>query len=124
MKLGDMRLGAAEIGGADLHARSAEREGCGDTAGIGNAAGGDHRNLHRVGDLRHEREGADLRGDIGLEEHAAMASGFGALGDDCVDAALGEPDRFLDARGGAQDFATGGFDAWQGVLAPAGRNES
>ena len=106
-----MRLGAAEIGGADLHARRAEREGCGDTAGIGNAAGGNHRDLHGVGDLRNEREGAHLRGDIGLEEHAAMTAGFGALGDDGVDAALGEPDCFLDARGGAQDLAAGRFDA-------------
>ena len=52
-----------------------------------------------------------LRGDVGLEEHAAMTAGFRALGDDGVDAAFGEPDRFLDARGGAQDFAAGRFDA-------------
>jgi hypothetical protein len=42
-----------------------------------------------------------------------MTAGLGALGDDRVNATLGEPDRFLDARGGAYDFAAGGFDASQ-----------
>ena len=27
-------------------------------------AGGDHRQLHRIDDLRNEREGAGLRGDV------------------------------------------------------------
>ena len=38
----------------------------------------------------HQRQRADLRGDVGLDEHAAMAAGLGALRDDGVDAALGE----------------------------------
>ena len=63
--------------------------------------------LHRLDDLLHQREGADLRGDIGLEEHAAMAAGLGALRDDRIDAALGEPQRFAARRRRADDLAAG-----------------
>jgi len=54
---------------------------------------------------------ADFRGDVGLEERAAMTSGLRALGDDGVNAPLGKPDGFLDARGRAQDFAADSLDA-------------
>ena len=53
--------GQQQVGGADLHARRAERERRRDAARIGDAAGRDHRHLHRIDDLRHQRERADLR---------------------------------------------------------------
>ena len=55
-------------------------------APVADAACGDHRHFHRLDDLLHQRERADLRGDIGLEEHAAMTAGFCALRDDRIDA--------------------------------------
>ena len=82
-------FGTKQIGGADLHARSAKGEGRGDAAAVGDASGGDDRQRHGIDDLRHQRERPDLRCDIGFEEHAAMATGLGALGNDDVDAMLG-----------------------------------
>ena len=42
------RLGAQQVGGADLHAGGAERQGRGDAARVGDAAGGDDRHPHRA----------------------------------------------------------------------------
>ena len=105
MQRRDRGLRATEIGGAELHAGSAEHERRRDRAPVADAAGGDHRHLHRLDDLLNQREGADLRGDIGLEEHAAMAAGLRPLRDDCIDAALGEPQGLAQRRGRADDFA-------------------
>src|SRR6185503_15362620 len=69
------------------------------------------RNLHRTEDGAHQSEGADLHSDIRLEEHAAMPSRLCALGDDCVDAALGEPQPLAEARRAAQDLAARRLDA-------------
>ena len=59
----------------------------------------------------HQSQRADLRGDVGLDEHAAMAAGLGALRDDGVDAALGEKLRFAQRRGRADDLAARSLDA-------------
>ena len=63
-------------------------------------AGGDHRHRHRIDDLRHQREGARLRGDVVAEKDAAMAARLIALRDDRIDAALLQPARFGDCRRG------------------------
>ena len=86
---------AAQIGAADLHAGRAERKRRRDAAPVGDAAGRDHRHLHRIDHLRHQRKRAGLLGDIVGQEHAAMAAGLRALRDDDVGAVLLQPDRFL-----------------------------
>ena len=48
---GDHGFRAEEIGGADLHRRSTQRETCHDPTGIADAASRDHRDLDRVRDL-------------------------------------------------------------------------
>ena len=60
-----------------------------------------------VYDLLHQGEGADLRGDVSLEEHAAMAAGLRPLRDNRIDTALGENQRFAARGGRADDFASG-----------------
>ena len=120
----NLRFRAPEIGRADLHAGGAERERCRDAARVGDGAGGDDRHLHGIDDLRHQRESAGLRGDVVGQEHAAMAAGLVALRDDRVDAALFEPARFGDGRGGADDHATCGLDPLAASAAPATRNGS
>ena len=64
------------------------------SAPIRDAARGNDGNPDCVDDLRHERQRADLRGDVGRQEHAAMTAGLGALGDDRIHPMLLEPDRF------------------------------
>jgi hypothetical protein len=113
--------GAPKAIRADLHGRRAKREGGSDATRIGDAACGDDRDWHRVDDLRHERECADLGIDVCLDEHAAVASGLGALDNDDIGAVLIEPARLLGARRRAQDFAAGGLDApklwcWQAEM--------
>jgi hypothetical protein len=51
------------------------------------------RHLHRIDDLRNERERAGLRGDVVAQEDAAMAAGLVALRDHGIDAACFEPAR-------------------------------
>ena len=46
---------------ADLRSACAERECCGESAAVGDAAGRDHRHRHGVDHLRHERERPDER---------------------------------------------------------------
>ena len=57
--------------------------------------------LDRIDDLRNQREGADLGGDIVGEEHAAVAARLIALRDHGVDAVLLQPDRLGGDGGGA-----------------------
>ena len=121
---GHLGFRAAQIGGADLHARRPQRERRRDAAPVGDAAGRDHRHLHGIHHLRHQRKGAGLLGDIFGQEHAAMAAGFGALRDDDVGAVLLQPDRLPhDGRRRHHD-AAGRLDALQQMRDPAGRNES
>ena len=61
-----------------------------------------------VDDLRHQRERADLRLDAVVEEHAAVAAGLGALGDDRVAAVPVEPDRLVDGGRRGDDLRAGG----------------
>ena len=105
------RLRAAQVGGADLHARRAQREGRRNAASIGNAAGRNHRHLHRIDHLRHQRKGAGLFGDVFGQEHAAMTARLGTLRNNDVGAVLFQPDRlFHDGCRGHHD-AAGRLDA-------------
>ena len=57
-------LRAKQVHGAELHARGAQRH-CGRYAGcIGDSTGGDHGHADRFDDLRQQRKGADLSGQI------------------------------------------------------------
>ena len=97
-------LGAQQIGGADLHAGGAQSQGGGHPLRVGYAAGGDHRDLHRLDDLRQQGKGADLGAQILREEHAAMAPRFQTLGDDGIDATLLKPERLFNGGGRRQDL--------------------
>ena len=103
----DLGFRAAQVGCADLHAGRAQRKCGSDATTVGNAASRDHRHPHRIGHLRDQRECARLRCDVIGQEHAAMATGFGALRDDRIDATLLQPHRFLDDGGRGDDDAAG-----------------
>ena len=106
-----LRFRATQIGTADLHAGGAERKRRRDAAPVRDAAGGDNGDLRRVDHLRHQCERPRLLGNIVGQEHAAMAAGLGALGDDGIDAVILEPDRLLhDGRRRYHD-AAGRLDA-------------
>ena len=79
-----------EIGGAELHGRRAEQQGRGDAARVADPAGRDHRQADRVDDLRQQGDQAHLLVRRVAEEAAGMAARLPALGDDRVDAALGQ----------------------------------
>jgi hypothetical protein len=106
-------FGAQQVGAAHLHAGGAQGPGGGHAAGVGNAAGGDHRQLHRCHDLRHQRQGAELGRHVAGEEHAPVAAGFEALGDHRVGAAGLQPAGFVHGGGGAQHAGAAGLDAGQ-----------
>ena len=64
------RFGAGKKRRAQLNRLRAERKGCRDAAPVHDAAGGDERDLYRIGDLRHERHQAD-RGILEVAEKRA-----------------------------------------------------
>ena len=74
-----MRLGRGDEARAHPHALRAERERGGQAAAVDDGAGGEHRNFHRVDDLRDQRDARDLAG---------VAAGLRALRDDGVEAAV------------------------------------
>jgi hypothetical protein len=76
---------AKKKGGADLHGAGAEHERSGRDTAVRHPAGGDDRKLHRVDDLRQERQQSRLRADVDAGEGGAMAPGLRTLRDDRVD---------------------------------------
>ena len=54
------RFRTEQIGGPNLDAGGAERQGGRDTPRIGDAASRNHRDVHRLHDLSNQRECADL----------------------------------------------------------------
>ena len=81
----------AQVSRAHLNARRAQRHGGAHASGIGNAAGGDHRQAHGGHDLRQQSEGAELFGQVLAQKVAAVAAGLPALGNDGVGAVLLKP---------------------------------
>ena len=83
------RFGCGDETGADPHAVGAEGQGRGKTSAVEQTACGDDGDLaaDRVDDLRHQRDGGDS---------ACVAAGFGALGDDEIDAAGDGAERMAD----------------------------
>ncbi|MNH07984.1 hypothetical protein D3C79_673880 [compost metagenome] len=77
-------LRAEQVGRADLHGAGTQGQCCNQAAVVSDAASGDHRQVNRIGNLWHQGEGADLAVDVFAEEHAAMATGFKAHGNDRV----------------------------------------
>ncbi len=86
--------------------------------------GGDNRHAHRVHYLRHQRERADLRGDVAREEHASVPAGLQALGDNGVGAMRLEPARLLHRGRRALDDTAGSLQPLQQAAPPAARSES
>ncbi len=68
----DDALGGADEAGAHLDAHRAQGQGGGQSSPVGKAAGGDHRDVHRVHDLGDERHGGHI---------ADVPAGFHPLGD-------------------------------------------
>jgi hypothetical protein len=75
--------------------------------------GRDDRHPHRAHDLRQQREQADLAGKVVTEEHAAVATGFQALGDHRVDTSGFEPACLVDRGGRCEDARPPGAHAVQ-----------
>ncbi len=113
MQLRHFGLGAEEISGADLHARGAQRKGRRDATSVCNASGCDHWHIHGVDDLRHESEGACLRGYVVGEKHAAMATGLSSLRNDRIAATISEPFGLPGRGRGRDDFRPRGLHPLQ-----------
>ena len=113
-------LGAEQIGRADLDAGGTERHRRRDAARVADAARGDHRHLHRIDDLRHQRHRAELRRQVGRQKQAAMAARLDPLRDDDVDAARFQPAGFIDRRRRREDLrAPGPHPGEQGLRGQA-----
>jgi len=78
---------------AHLYARRAEGERRRDALAVGDAAGRHDRHANFPHELSHERERADLRGEIVGQKHPAMTARFVALRDDDVRAVRFKPAR-------------------------------
>ncbi len=88
MKRARSRLLAREEGSSHLNAFGSKSEGCHDSAGISNSAGGDDRELHSIDDLRYQRQGPRERIFSRLQEGAAMSASLKAGGRNHVHARL------------------------------------
>ncbi len=100
------RLWTEQVRRADLHGRGAKRHHRGNSCRISDPTSGDHRNAHRLDDLRHQRERPELRRQVVRQEMTAMAAGFEALRDDRVHATRLEPSRFINGRRRRQHLRT------------------
>jgi hypothetical protein len=87
------------VGCADLNSRGPQHESRGDAARVADPAGRDHRHLHGIDHLRHQREGPDLCGQIVGQKHGSVAAGLIALRDHGIDALRFEPSRFVRSGG-------------------------
>jgi hypothetical protein len=96
-----------QVGGAELDRARAEQEGGCDAAAVADAAGGDHRHVDRIRHLWQQGEQAHRLGRVCGEEPSAVAARLPSLGDDGVDASLGEPARLGHRRRIADDDRSG-----------------
>ena len=96
-------FGAQQIGRSDLHAGRTQRQGGRDPFRVGDAAGGEDRNLHGFYDLGHQGEGADLGGQVFRQKHPPMAA---RLAD-----AAGEPRIELHGNGSLTEDRHHGLEA-------------
>jgi hypothetical protein len=97
------RFRTQQVGGPDLNRRGAERERGRHAGGVGDPAGGNHRNAHGMDDLRNERKRADLTRQILRQKHPAVSARLETLRNDRVDAPRFKPPRFVDGRGRGED---------------------
>ncbi|MNE34255.1 hypothetical protein D3C80_1279700 [compost metagenome] len=109
----DLGFRAEQVRGTQLYRRRAQRQGGHNAAMVADAASGNHRNLHCIDDLRHQRQGADLGIEVATEEHPAVPAGFIAHGNDRVAAVLLQPDRLVDGGGAGQHLRARGLDPCQ-----------
>ena len=112
----DGALKACQQAGAHLNAAGPQREGRGRLPSVGNAAGGDDRDVHCVDDLRHQRHGGHF---------PHMAAGLHALGDDGVSPLIHQPLGQNGGRHHGQHLDPGGFpcgDILAGTARPGGHH--
>src|SRR5215472_2432371 len=102
IKRRDRSLRTEEVSGPDLDPRGAERKGSRDPTSVSDPARGDNRHADGIDDLWHQRQRARLRRSLLLqvccEEHAAVAAGFAALGNNDIGATRLQPTRLGDCR--------------------------
>ena len=110
MSLGQFCLGAKQVGGADLHRTGAQGKRRRNPSRIGDTACGDHRHRHGIDDLRHQGEGADLRGQFTVQEHRPMPARFVTHSDNRVTAVVLQPLRLVNRRGRTEHLGPAGLD--------------
>ena len=107
----DMGLRAPQEPRADLNRAGAERQGCGCTAAVGDAAGGHDRHTDRIHYCWQQREQAHLaslrRGRI---KTPAMPPSLRALDDDDIRAGCSGHPRFCDRRSVGKPPDAGGLE--------------
>ncbi|MNJ54465.1 hypothetical protein D3C77_499040 [compost metagenome] len=113
--MGRRHLGfrAQQIGSAQLHRRGAQGHGGNNAAMVTDAACRDHRHLHGIDHLGHERHRADLGVQVATEEHPAMTAGLIAHGDDRIATVLLQPAGFVNGGGAGQHLGPGSLDPLQ-----------
>jgi hypothetical protein len=77
MSLAHLGFFAMQKGGADPHGTGAEHKRGRSCASVSYATCGDDRHLHRVDDLRQQREQARLHANVDAGESGAMTPRFG-----------------------------------------------
>src|SRR3954466_8535829 len=88
-------LRTEHIGGADLHARRAECQHCGDTLRVSDTTSGNDWDFYLPDDLRHERERAQLQVQVSRNKMATVPAGLEALGDNRIGSVRLQPARLL-----------------------------
>ena len=112
----DGALPACQQAGAHLNATGPQSEGRCRLPSVGNAAGGDDGDVHRVDDLGHQRHGGHL---------TYMAAGLHALGDDGVGSLIHQPLGKDGGRHHGQHLDPGSFprgDVLAGTARPGGHH--
>ena len=97
---GKSGLQAEQVCSADLHRTGAQGKGRRNATRIRDPACGNDRHGYRIGNLRHQGEGADLGRQLIAQKHRAVATGFVTHGNDCVTAVALQPLRFFNGGGG------------------------
>ena len=85
----DLCFGAAQKRRADRHRARPQRECRRNAPPVANSPGGNHRNVEKIGEARHQRDESDqLTLGIGVIERTAVPAGFESLRDDRVSTGL------------------------------------
>jgi len=104
---------AEQISRPDLYAGCAERHSRRHAFRIRDAARSNDWEFHRLRNLRHQRQRANLGTQVVRQKHAAMAARLKALRNDSINSMRCQPTRLFDGGGRREDLRAPGFHSRQ-----------